>query len=224
MEAEMSKKERQNNIFINSMEDVSSTQRKELLDEVMRVEREAWPEEWQATRDKFESRLAIFPDGFFVAFKGRRMVGVSTSEIVNYDPENLPKTWDEITDNGRIKETHDKFGNALYVVSVGVSQEFQGKGIGKRLTEAQKRLAQKLGLRYLFLGARVPGYQSYHKEHPEVSVEDYVRLEEDPANKLDPELRFYESCGLKMLKTMPDYGPDPESENYGVIMVWEAER
>ena len=39
--------------------------RREELDEVIRVEQEAWPAELMASKDKFESRLNVFPDGFF---------------------------------------------------------------------------------------------------------------------------------------------------------------
>lgn len=192
-----------------------------LLDEVIRVEQEAWPPEWRATRDKFKSRLLVFPEGFFVAFGNKKMAGVSTSEIVNYDPDHLPSTWDEITDNGYIKKTHDPRANALYVVSVGVSKNFQGQGIGRGLMEEQKNLTKKFHLRYLFLGARIPKYHEYHASHPEASAEGYVELGNDEGKRLDPELRFYESCGLKTMKVVPDYGPDPESEDYGVVMFWE---
>ena len=207
-------------IDVKSLVEYNKSQYSHLLDEVMRVEKEAWPEEWQATRDKFESRLQVFPEGFFVAYKDGPMGGVSTSEVVNYDLEHLPQTWDEITDNGLIKKTHSPSGDALYVVSVGVSKNFQGQGIGKGLVEKQKQLAQNLNLKYLFLGARMPEYQKHHRTHPEVSAEDYVKLEESVGRKLDPELRFYESCGLKAVEVIPNYGPDEESENYGVIMLW----
>jgi len=213
--------ERFSTISIKSMAEYDPSQYSELLDEVMLVEEEAWPKEWRATRDKFASRLAIFPEGFFVAFKGGRMVGVTTSEIINYDPERLPLTWDEITDNGCIKDTHDPHGNSLYVTSVGVSKKFQGQGIGRSIIEAQKQLVQRLNLKCLFLGARLPMYHEYHRSNSKVSVEDYMKLEKSPGKKFDPEIRFYESVGLKVVEVMPNYGPDRASENYGVIMVWE---
>lgn len=208
-------------ITIQSGVEIDRSQYPSLLDELMRVERETWPEEWQATRDKFESRLEVYPEGFFAAFANGKMAGISTSEIVDYDPESLPETWDEITDNGYIRKTHNQHRNALYVVSVGVSKSFQGQGIGKSLMEAQKQLAQNLNLKYLFLGARIPKFGQYHKSHPEVTAKQYVNLEESQGRKLDPEIRFYESCGLKIVRVAPNYGPDPESENFGVIMVWK---
>lgn len=206
---------------IKNLAEFDKSQRPAFLDGVMKVEEEAWPEEWRATRDKFESRLEVFPEGFFVVDKGEEMAGVSTSQIVDYDSGNLPQTWDEVTGDGYIKKTHKPDGNALYVVSVGVSQRFQGQGIGHQLVESQKSLAKKLNFKTLFLGARIPGYHEYHRDHPEATADDYAKLEREPGKKLDPELKFYESCGLKTVKVIPNYGPDSESENYGVIMSWE---
>lgn len=209
-------------ITVQSGAELDKSQYSALIDEVMRVEAEAWLEEWRATRDKFEARLEVFPEGFFLASSQGQLAGVSTSEVVNYDPKNPPKTWDEITDNGFIRGTQNLAGNALYVVSVGVSADFQGQGIGHKLVEAQKELTKRLSLERLVLGARIPGYHSYHQTHPTVSAQNYVTLEETPraGKKLDPEIRFYESCGLEVVKVMPNYGPDVQSENFGVIMVW----
>lgn len=56
------------------------------LDAIVSLENEIWPEGTRATRDKFESRLRIFPQGFFLVYKNGEIIGVSTSEIINYDP------------------------------------------------------------------------------------------------------------------------------------------
>ena len=42
---------------IKSATEYDKSQQSAMLDEVMRVEAEAWPAEWQATRDKFEARV-----------------------------------------------------------------------------------------------------------------------------------------------------------------------
>lgn len=213
--------ESQPSVEIKPLTQYNKSQYPQLLGEVMRVEREAWPVEWQATREKFEARLEVFPEGFFLAFANGQLAGVTTAEIVQFDPKKPPETWDEVTENGYIRKTHNRAGNALYVVSVGVAPEFQGQGIGRELMDAQKQLARNLNLKYLFLGARIPQFSQFHKSYPEVTVGQYVNSEENPGRKLDAEIRFYESCDLKVRKVVPNYGPDPESENFGVIMVWE---
>ncbi len=190
------------------------------LDEVMRVEREAWPPEIQAPREKFESRMKIFPQGFYVAFHNDKMVGVTTSEIIRYDGKNHPKTWMDVTDNGWIRMTHDAGGNALYVVSVGAS--LQGKGVGSKLVEAQKELVKKLELDCLILGARCPDY--HNSDFDNVPADKYIRMAREDKQPVDKEIRFYTRCGLNAVTAMPDYmgkGEDRESRDYGVIMVWK---
>jgi len=59
--------------------------RREELDEVIRVEKEAWPAELRASKDKFESRINVFPEGFFGVYVNDKLVGVSTSISINYN-------------------------------------------------------------------------------------------------------------------------------------------
>lgn len=208
------------NVVIESAKSSSIVDEGKFLDGVMEVERSAWPPELQATKEKFASRLHIFPEGFFVAMINGKIGGVTTSQITAYDA-SVSKTWDEITDNGMIAKTHAPGGNALYVVSVGVAKEAQGNKVGGRIVEEQKKLAIKLGLRYLYLGARTPGYDNYCKENGELSIEEYLELKDSDGEALDPEVRFYNKCGLEVRKIISEFEPDIDSRNYGAVMVWE---
>jgi len=189
------------------------------LDKVVELENKIWPEGTRATKEKFEKRFTIFPQGFFLAFKGNEIIGASTSEIINYSPLNPPNSWEAITDNGYIEKTHSVNGNALYVVSIGAVSRSGG---GSSLLSAQKELTKKLSLRFLLLGARIPGYDSYCRNNGEINIEDYVQLKREDNQLLDPELRFYTRNGLTLHKIIPNYmEDDKESRNYGAIMVWE---
>lgn len=188
------------------------------LDAIVELENTIWPEGTRASKEKFESRLKIFPKGFFLAYRNGGLIGVSTSETINYDSENLPISWEEITDNGYIRN-HNPKGNALYVVSVGAISRSGG---GSALIGSQKNLTKKLNLKFLVLGARIPGYDTYCRANGEIAIEDYVKLKREDGELLDPELRFYTRNDLKLRKIVPNYmEEDKESRNYGVIMVWE---
>jgi RimJ/RimL family protein N-acetyltransferase len=192
------------------------------IDEVMRVEREAWPPEIQAPREKFESRLKIFPQGFFVAVLNGKIMGVSTSEMIMHNNSRPPEKWEGITDNGWIAKTHNPKGNAAYIVSLGVSPLAGGKGLGSMLIQAQKELVKKLSLNFLVLGARCPEYHKH--EFDSIPVEQYVSLRRDDKQLRDMELRFYERNGLKVIKPVLRYmDEDPESRHYGVVMAWNAQ-
>ena len=210
-------------VTIMSATDVSTDQKGEFLDQVIEVEQKAWPPELRASREKFERRFELFPEGFFVAKKDGKIIGVSTSEITTYEA-GVNKTWDEVTDNGMIEGTHNPNGEGLYVVSVCVSPYAQGGGVGGKLVQAQKDLTQQLGLKYLYLGARIPAYNDYCETHGEISAIDYLGLgggKPDKLGRYDPEIRFYERQGLEPVKVIPNFEPDEQSRNFGVVMMWK---
>lgn len=208
------------NITIHSLEHLKPEDKEVALVQIEAVERSAWPDELEAPREKFLSRLEIFPEGFMVAKVDGVIKGMSTAQLTTYDPDKKV-SWNALTDNGYIK-SHDKNGDALYVVSVAVSQDTQGLGLGSKLVEAQKDLAKKLGKKYVFLGARVPGYDEYCKKNGDISIENYIDVKNEKGEVVDPELRFYMRRGLMPAKIVPNFEPDPPSRDYGVVMLWET--
>lgn len=205
---------------VESAINIHPQKKDQFLDEVMEVERSAWPPELQASKEKFESRAEVFPQGFIVVKVDGKIKGATTSEITTYDLSK-DKTWNEITDNGTLKKTHNSSKDSLYVVSVGVSPDFQGMGIGGKLVGAQIELAKQLGLKRVFLGARVPGYNQYCKDHGEISVDTYLNLKNYKSEPVDPEIRFYQRQGLRPAKIVLNFEPDTSSRDYGVVMVWK---
>lgn len=207
-------------VSVVSASSVSLSERSKFMDGVMEVENNSWPPELVGERSRYESRMEIFPDGFFSALEGGRTKGFTVSEIVNYDPD-AKKTWDELTDNGTFKRSHNPKGDSLYVSTVAVSRDAQGKGIGGKLVDAQKEVVRKFGLKRLFLGARIPDYDQYCRENGDISVEDYLQLTNDKGESVDSEIRFYKRQGLHPAKIIPNFEPDTPSRDYGVVMVWE---
>ncbi len=206
------------------------------LPQIMRVERSAWEPEWQATEDKFANRIRTFPEGVIGIFSQDRLVGVTTSMMFNFDIDQLAgynKSWEEITGDGYITP-HNPEGNALYIVSVAVDEQFQGQGLGRQLVAAQKELAKRKELDWVVLGARMPGFREYltkkysdrfpvgEKLKEEAKV--YLSLKRDDGKPVDPEIRFYHSyCGFRIGKLIPNFGPDKASLNFGVLMVFQEE-
>lgn len=213
--------EQVSNFIVQRFSDIPQKDHSKVLDDVARLEKEVWPAtvSLQAPREKFEARATIFPQGFLlISTPNQGLVGVSTAEIINYDPDHPPISWEEITDDGWIRQTHDPTKNALYLISVGAKSGF---GVGTRLLKEQINLAKTLNLDYLVLGARIPGYHEYHQQNPSVSIDEYLALKKGD-EPYDPEIRFYSRCGLKVVKIVPNYMvDDPQSEHYGAIMVWE---
>jgi GNAT superfamily N-acetyltransferase len=210
-------------IEVISATDLNSTEIDGFLDNVINVENSAWPVELRAPREKFASRLKIFAAGFLALKVDGAVKAVTTSQRCNYEPSDVEAhTWDDFTDFGTIEKTNKSNGNALYVVSVGVAADAQGRGLGAMLVEEQKKVAEKIGVGYLFLGARIPGYASYIKQHGEISVEDYLKQTTDMGESLDPEIRFYQRQGLMPAQIVPNFEPDDQSLDYGVVMLWKV--
>lgn len=194
------------------------------LDGILNVEKEAWPEEIRAPKEKFKKRMELFPKGFFVAKTEEKIVGYIISEIIEYAPDKIISSWNKITDNGWMEKTHNPKGNSLYIVSIGVLPKCFGGGIGTKLLRAEKELVKKLNLNYLVLGSRVPNYRKAYEKN-KISIKDYVYSKNDNGGYTDPLLRFCAKEGLKLLNDhhiVEGYMPgDKESMEYGVVMIWD---
>lgn len=193
------------------------------LRKILEVEKDVWPFEMQASLCDLKKKLELFPHGFFVVYFKGKIVGFTNSQIVNFDYDKPPISWEEATDNGSIINSHKPYGNALYVVSLGILQNFRNQGIGTKLLEKQKMLAKKLGLDYLILNSRVPEYDSYCKLNGEIKIKDYIKkIREEDGLPLDIELRFYKKSGL-LIHSLSSMKNDNESREFGVIMIWKSQ-
>jgi ribosomal protein S18 acetylase RimI-like enzyme len=186
--------------------------RLEDISRILAIEGGAWGSEKSASREMFESRIKTFPEGVLVAENNGKIVGVVVIERVNYDLKNNAFTWYQITDNGFIKNSHNPNGDTIYGVDLSVAPAFQNSGIGTRLLENIGKMAIRYNVKRGMLGGRIP---DYYKHSNEVSIEDYVKSD------VDPEVRFYRKAGLKIIKIIPNYFKDPESLNYGILLLWE---
>lgn len=185
------------------------------IEGILSVEEEVWPEELRATANQFISRIETFPEGTIVAVVNGTIVGVIATEIIDYDFNQSALTWDEITDRGFIKETHNPNGDTLYGVDLSVSPF--GVGASRLLMQEIGRLTIGHNLKQGILGARIP---RYHKFADIMSAEEYVNTKRKNRS-IDPELIFYARLGLKVVRVIPNYIEDPESCNYGVLLVWD---
>lgn len=189
----------------------------ENIPQILGVEKAAWGEGRAATREMFESRIKTFPEGTLVALINKKVVGVVATEIINYNPNEVGLRWYEITDNGFITKTHNPTGDTLYGVDLSVHPLHQNKGVGKKLLESIARLTIRCNLKQVMLGSRAP---DYHKFADKIKIEEYVANERNDIPP-DPELSFYKKIGLKVVKIIPEYFEDPESLNYGVLLLRE---
>lgn len=187
------------------------------IKEILRIEKEAWPKELRATKEMFHSRLKTFPEGFLCAVMNGEMQGFVVTEILDYDIRSSSLSWQQATDHGCIRKTHNPNGDTLYGVSLSVSARAQRR-VAVALLEATGKLVIKYGLKQGVFGSRIPRYHRYAAKMP---VEEYIKAKTRTGRLLDPELGIYQSVGLRPVRIIPGYIRDPESLDYGILAVWE---
>jgi len=151
------------------------------IDSMVEVEKLSWPEPLQADRDSFVERMQRFPQGFLGCYIKGELAGMSYAHRIS----QIGRTWEESS------TSFDPQGGILYIVNVGVSTEFHRKGVGSKLLQGNKQLAQTLGLHRIVLGAR----------------------------DVESNIKFYTSNGFEQKERIEGYLPeDVEAKGAGVIM------
>ena len=194
---------------------------------------QSWREESRAGADKFQARLARFPQGFFVATLdeggGQKIIATATSMPVRYDPAHLDHftSWDAVTNNGYLFEHVDAADcNALYVVSGVIDHAYRGLNVFGPGILMIVKLAAALGMRYTLGGAVIPGYQRYRQKHGETDAYQYC-ITRVGKHLADPLLALYESIGFSVpdrQHVIKGYYPDDASRNYAALVVRDLQR
>jgi predicted N-acetyltransferase YhbS len=104
-----------------------------------------------------KGQLNNFPEGQFVAVFEGAVVGYCASSRIDEAVALAPHDWATITGNG-FGSRHDATGDWLYGIEMAVDERRRGLRIGKRLYEARRVLAERLELRGIVFGGRMPGY------------------------------------------------------------------
>lgn len=186
------------------------------VDGLVALENDVWGD-GAANHEQLASRIKVFPQGNIIAIYDGRIVGYVAFEYVDDITNHSAFTWADITDNGMIINSHKPDGKYLYGINLSVHNSMRGQHLSLDLflkVWANIILNNKKGT---FLGSRIPCFMSYKKRNPGISAEEYVSLKR-MGHAYDPELRLYEKDGLKPIKVLPDYFPDPPSLNYGVLV------
>lgn len=182
------------------------------------VQRESFPppfpEELWWKREQIEAHAATFPEGAMAAVWGGEIVGSATSLIVTYT--GRPHTWEEVSDSGYIRGSHEPDGDSLYGIDLCVKPAYRSRGIAAALYNARKELVVRLKLKRFIAGCRIPGYGALADR---MSADEYVRRVAAGELK-DQVLSFMLRQGLTPLQVLDDYLEDEESLNKAVLVEW----
>lgn len=174
----------------------------------------AWGAYW---RDhQIESLVKIFPEGQLCIKVDDKLVGAALSLIIDYKSLGDNHTYRHATGDYTFS-THNPHGDVLYGIEIFIRPEHRGLRLGRRMYDARKELCEKLNLRAIVAGARLPCYSEHANE---LSPKEYI---EKVKNKelYDPTLTFQISNDFHVRKILKGYMPgDIESLEYAALIEW----
>lgn len=161
--------------------------------------------------------LKKFPDGQVVLKVNDKIAGGALSIIINHEKFEGQHTYKQITGNYTFN-THTDKGDTLYGIDVFIKPEFRGLRLGRRLYDYRKELCEKLNLKSILFGGRIP---NYHRFADTLSPKQYI--EKVRAKEIhDPVLDFQLSNDFHPIKVMKGYlEGDIVSKEYAVLLEWD---
>lgn len=168
------------------------------------------------SREQFASQIARFPEGQICIEDNGKVVAAAISLIVDYGRYGDRHNYKQITGDGYLT-THDPNGDTLYGVDIFVHPDYRDMRLGRRLYDARKELCEKLDLRAIIVGGRIPGYGRYA---PDMTPQQYV-AQVRAKELVDPILTFQLANDFHVRRIITGYLPDDtESKAYAVLLEW----
>ncbi|WP_300021698.1 bifunctional GNAT family N-acetyltransferase/carbon-nitrogen hydrolase family protein [uncultured Maribacter sp.] len=164
-----------------------------------------------------KSLIDKFPEGQVVIKINGQLAGVALSIVVDYDAFDDNHTYEQITGKYSF-DTHNNEGDVLYGIEVFIKPSFRGLRLGRRLYDYRKELCEKLNLKSIVFGGRMPNYYAYASKLSPKEYIDKVRRKEIQ----DPVLNFQISNDFHPAKVMKGYlDGDKASQDFAILMEWD---
>lgn len=145
------------------------------------------------------------------------LAGCALSIIVDYSKFDDKHTYNEITGDYTFN-THTSKGDKLYGIDIFVKPKFRGLRLGRRLYDYRKELCEKLNLKGIVFGGRIPNYHQYSAAMSPRKYIDNVGKKEIH----DPVLNFQLSNDFHPARVIQGYlKGDKESKEYAVLLEWD---
>lgn len=170
---------------------------------------------WKESHIK--SLIEKFPEGQVVIKINNELAGCALSIIVDYNAFDEFHTYRELTGNYTF-DTHKADGDVLYGIDIFIKSEYRGLRLGRRLYDYRKELTEKLNLRGIAFGGRIPNYHKYSEIlSPKEYIEKVKRKEIH-----DPVLNFQTSNDFHPSKILKGYLEGDEASNeFAVLLEWD---
>nr|WP_298928649.1 bifunctional GNAT family N-acetyltransferase/carbon-nitrogen hydrolase family protein [uncultured Erythrobacter sp.] len=173
------------------------------------------------TQGEIRGQINNYSSGCFIAKLDGKIVGYCASMRLDEHVALADHTWDEVTGNG-FGSRHDPTGDWLYGYEMCVDPGVRGTRLGRRLYEERRALAERLDLKGIVFGGRMPGLAKAmrRKTNRAETAEEYLQKVIDTKIH-DPVLRFQLANGFEPHGILSDYLPeDKQSKANAVRMIW----
>lgn len=190
------------------------------FEQLIAIQQESFPPPFPAdlwwNEEQLANHVKLYPEGAICVEVNGEIVGSITGLLVDFDPAHPEHKWEEVTDDGYIRN-HQPDGLTLYIVDICVKPSFRKLDLGRLLMQAMYDRVIHDGLDRVLGGGRMPGYHRYADEmSPQLYIEKVV------AGELkDPVISFLLRSGRTPVAVIPDYLEDEESRNYALLMEWQ---
>ncbi len=166
---------------------------------------------------QIKTLIEKFPEGQVIIKVNDQIAGCALSIIIKYDNFDAKHSYKEITGNYTFS-THSPDGDVLYGIDIFIKPEFRGLRLGRRLYDYRKELCERLNLKSVAFGGRIP---NYHKYADELTPKEYIaRVRRKEIN--DPVLNFQVSNDFHPSKILKNYLEGDEASNeYAVLLEWD---
>jgi predicted amidohydrolase/GNAT superfamily N-acetyltransferase len=166
---------------------------------------------------QIKALLSKFPEGQVAIKVNGKFAGCALSIIVDYEKFSDNHTYKEVTANYTFN-THTSKGNILYGIDVFIVPEYRGMRLGRRLYDYRKELCEKLNLKGITFGGRIPNYHAYSEK---LSPKEYIEKVKTKEIE-DPVLNFQISNDFHPTKVLKGYlEGDDASNEYAVLLEWD---
>ena len=188
--------------------------------ELIAIQKESFPPPFSSelwwNEEQLANHVELYPQGALCIEVEGELAGSMTALLTDFDPAHPEHTWQEITDDGYIRN-HKSGGATLYIVDICVRPKYRSLKLGQLLMQSMYERVVQDGLERLLGGGRMPGY---HKFSDTLSAEQYA--EQVIAGEIkDPVISFLLYCGRMPVAVVSNYVEDEESENYALLMEWQ---
>ncbi len=186
-------------------------------DDIVSIMRDAYTTMGGIWRPEQIQRLIdIFPEGQLGIEDKGKIVAFALTIIVDYSKFGDDHDYLMITGNYSFS-THTAKGDVLYGIEIAVHPEYRSMRLGRRLYDARKEVCEKLNLRSIVAGGRMP---NFHKYSNKLKPREYINKVRNKAI-YDPVLTFQLSNDFHVRKILTEYLPqDKESKAYATLIEW----